>query len=123
MEGRRLALSQQIRVCTCCGPVLVLMFRLPESFNHGSAQGITIITREYIYSVFWTSLLIVYVEFICDQLRTSCNADQTAQNLCTQAAAAASNATPPNSGAQADAFNSVFGIQTVCIAGPCALRN
>jgi len=94
------------------------MFRLPESFNHGSVQGITIITRMYIYSVFWTPLLMVYAEFICDQLRTSCNANQTTQNLCTQAAAAASNATPPNSGAQADAFNSIFGIQTVCIADP-----
>ncbi|KAL9714092.1 hypothetical protein Ac2012v2_002400 [Leucoagaricus gongylophorus] len=66
-----------------------------KSFNHGSAQSITIITQ-----------------FICNQLRTSCNANQTAQNLCTQASAATANASPPNSGAQADAFNAVFALQT-----------
>ena len=121
MEGKRLALRLQTGVCTYLGArFLVLIVRPTESFNHGSAQSITIITRESAYSVFWMSLLMVYAEFICDQLRTSCNANQTAQNLCTQASAAAANASPPNSGAQADAFNAVFALQTVRIAGAYA---
>ena len=33
MEGRRLASSQQIRECTCCGPVFVLEFCPTESMD------------------------------------------------------------------------------------------
>ncbi|KAI3615043.1 hypothetical protein WG66_016971 [Moniliophthora roreri] len=65
-----------------------------NSYNHGSAQGIAIITR-----------------FICDTLTNKCNANQAAKDLCQQASAAA-DAAPPKTGAQADAFNAVFGIQT-----------
>jgi len=64
------------------------------SFNHGSAQAIDIISQ-----------------FICDTLTNSCDADQTAKNSCT-AAKTAADAQPPKTGAQADAFNAAFGIQT-----------
>jgi hypothetical protein len=65
-----------------------------KSFNHGSADNIDIITQ-----------------FICDTLTNSCNADQTAKDTCTKAQAAADGATA-KTGAQADAFNAVFGIKT-----------
>ncbi|KAF4613479.1 hypothetical protein D9613_007807 [Agrocybe pediades] len=65
-----------------------------KSFNHGSAQNINIITQ-----------------FICDTLTNSCKANQAAKDLCAQAATAASNAAA-KTGAQADAFNKVFGITT-----------
>ncbi|KAL0954552.1 hypothetical protein HGRIS_003518 [Hohenbuehelia grisea] len=64
------------------------------SFNHGSAQNINIITQS-----------------ICDTLTNSCGADQTAKATCARAQAAASAATA-KTGAQADAFNNVFGIST-----------
>ena len=64
------------------------------SYNHGSAQNIDIITQ-----------------FICDTLTNTCNADQTAKNTCAQAKAAADTQTA-KTGAQADAFNAVFGITT-----------
>ncbi|EPQ51272.1 hypothetical protein GLOTRDRAFT_81429 [Gloeophyllum trabeum ATCC 11539] len=64
------------------------------SYNHGSAQGIQIIT-----------------DFICDTLTNSCGADQTAKDTCRQAETAAL-AAPAKTGAQADAFNAVFGITT-----------
>lgn len=64
------------------------------SFNHGSAQNIGIITQ-----------------FICDTLTNSCGANQQAKDVCQQARAAAA-AAQVGSGAQADAFNAVFGIQT-----------
>lgn len=64
------------------------------SFNHGSAQNIDIITQ-----------------FICDTLTNSCQADDTAKATCQTARAAASAATK-GTGAQADAFNQVFGINT-----------
>ncbi|KAI0833338.1 hypothetical protein BC628DRAFT_1335111 [Trametes gibbosa] len=64
------------------------------SFNHGSAQNIDIITQ-----------------FICDQLTNSCGADQTAKDTCQSARAAADTKTA-KTGAQADAFNAVFGITT-----------
>ncbi|THH33193.1 hypothetical protein EUX98_g980 [Antrodiella citrinella] len=64
------------------------------SYNHGSAQNIDIITQ-----------------FICDTLVNTCGADQTAQNTCATAKAAADQF-PPKTGAQADAFNAVFGIST-----------
>lgn len=67
---------------------------LLASFNHGSAQNIDIITQ-----------------FICDTLVNSCGADQTAQSTCSQAKAAADTQTA-KTGAQADAFNAVFGITT-----------
>lgn len=65
-----------------------------ESFDHGSAQAIDII-----------------IQFICDQLSNKCQADQTAKNTCAQAQAAA-DAQTAKTGAQADAFNAVFGIIT-----------
>lgn len=64
------------------------------SFDHGSAQAIGIITR-----------------FMCDQLVNKCAADQTAKDTCAKATEAA-NAATAKTGAQADAFNAVFGIQT-----------
>ncbi|KIM84882.1 hypothetical protein PILCRDRAFT_817697 [Piloderma croceum F 1598] len=64
------------------------------SFNHGSAQAIDIISQ-----------------FICDTLTNSCGADQTAKNTCATAKTAA-DAQPAKTGAQADAFNAAFGIQT-----------
>ncbi|KAK7050955.1 hypothetical protein VNI00_005067 [Paramarasmius palmivorus] len=66
-----------------------------NSFNHGSAQAIGIIST-----------------FICDTLTNSCGANQAAKDLCAQASTAAAAATA-KTGAQADAFNAVFGIQTV----------
>lgn len=67
---------------------------LLESFNHGSAQNIDIITQ-----------------FICDTLTNSCKADQTAKDTCQKARAAADTVTA-KTGGQADAFNAVFGITT-----------
>ncbi|KAJ7459797.1 hypothetical protein FB451DRAFT_1045721 [Mycena latifolia] len=64
------------------------------SFNHGSAQAISIITQ-----------------FICDTLTNSCGADATAKATCASAQAAA-NAAPPKTGIDADIFNSFFGITT-----------
>lgn len=60
---------------------------------------------------------IALTEFICDELTNSCDADAAAKDLCEQATAAASAATK-GSGAQADAFNAVFGIQTNFAAEP-----
>lgn len=48
---------------------------------------------------------------MCDQLVNSCGADQTAKDTCAQAKAAA-DTEPAKTGAQADAFNAVFGITT-----------
>ncbi|KAJ3523476.1 hypothetical protein NM688_g8724 [Phlebia brevispora] len=64
------------------------------SYNHGSAQAIDIISQ-----------------FICDTLTNSCGADQTAKDTCAKASTAA-DAQPAKTGAQADAFNAVFGIVT-----------
>ncbi|OSD06465.1 hypothetical protein PYCCODRAFT_1464397 [Trametes coccinea BRFM310] len=64
------------------------------SYNHGSAQNIDIITQ-----------------FICDTLTNSCGADATAKATCATAKAAADTKTA-KTGAQADAFNAVFGIVT-----------
>ena len=68
--------------------------RAPESFDHGSAQNIGIITQ-----------------FICDTLTNKCKANAAAKATCTKAQAAAA-AAPPKTGADADAFNAVFGIKT-----------
>jgi len=65
-----------------------------KSYDHGSAQNIDIIS-----------------EFICNTLVNSCKADQTALKTCA-AAQAAADKKPPKIGAQADAFNAVFGITT-----------
>ena len=54
------------------------------SYNHGSAQGIDIITK-----------------FICDTLTNSCGADATAKATCQTAIAAADGQTA-KTGAQAD---------------------
>jgi outer membrane scaffolding protein for murein synthesis (MipA/OmpV family) len=70
------------------------------SFNHGSAQAIDIITQ-----------------FICDTLTNSCNADATAKATCATAQTAADGQTA-KTGAQADAFNAVFGIKTNFAAVP-----
>ncbi|KAF7986512.1 hypothetical protein HWV62_31341 [Athelia sp. TMB] len=64
------------------------------SFNHGSADNIAVITS-----------------FICGQVGSSCKGNQAAQTLCTTATAAAA-AAAVGTGAQADAFNAVFGITT-----------
>ena len=64
------------------------------SYNHGSAQNIDIITQ-----------------FICDTLTNSCGADATAKATCASATTAADGQTA-KTGAQADAFNAVFGITT-----------
>ncbi|GJE88644.1 hypothetical protein PsYK624_047270 [Phanerochaete sordida] len=64
------------------------------SYNHGSAQNIDIITQ-----------------FMCDQLVNSCGADATAKATCASAKTAADTKTA-KTGAQADAFNAVFGITT-----------
>lgn len=48
---------------------------------------------------------------MCDQLTNECKADQTAKDTCTKAKAAADTQTA-KTGAQADAFNAVFGIKT-----------
>jgi hypothetical protein len=64
------------------------------SYNHGSAQAISIITQ-----------------FICDTLTNSCGADATAKATCI-AAQAAANAAPPKTGIDADIFNGAFGITT-----------
>lgn len=65
-----------------------------QSYNHGSAQAIGIITQ-----------------FICDQLVNSCGADATAQATCATAEASVTSAAN-ETGGQADAFNAVFGIKT-----------
>ncbi|KAF7299079.1 hypothetical protein MIND_00856200 [Mycena indigotica] len=65
-----------------------------QSFNHGSAQAIKIITQ-----------------FICDTLTNSCGADATAKATCAKAQAAA-DAAPPKTGIDADIFNGFFGIST-----------
>ena len=72
-----------------------------DSYNHGSAQNIDIITK-----------------FMCDQLVNTCKADATARNTCADAITAASSATPVKTGIQADAFNAVFGITTDFAADP-----
>lgn len=54
---------------------------------------------------------------MCDQLVNSCGADATAKATCASAAAAADTATA-KTGAQADKFNAVFGIQTNFAAVP-----
>ncbi|KAJ6619779.1 hypothetical protein B0H10DRAFT_1146913 [Mycena sp. CBHHK59/15] len=64
------------------------------SFNHGSAQAISIITQ-----------------FICDTLTNTCGADATAKATCA-AAQTAANAAPPKEGIDADIFNGFFGITT-----------
>ncbi|PIL35678.1 hypothetical protein GSI_02408 [Ganoderma sinense ZZ0214-1] len=64
------------------------------SYNHGSAQGIDIITQ-----------------FICDTLTNSCGADATAKATC-QTAKAAADTGAAKTGEQADLFNAAFGITT-----------
>lgn len=65
-----------------------------NSFNHGSAQAIGIITQ-----------------FICDTLVNKCGADATAKSTCAAAIAAANTGTA-KTGEQADLFNAQFGITT-----------
>ncbi|RPD59979.1 hypothetical protein L226DRAFT_462918 [Lentinus tigrinus ALCF2SS1-7] len=64
------------------------------SYNHGSAQGIDIITQ-----------------FICDTLTNKCGADATAKATC-QTAKAAADTGAAKTGEQADLFNAAFGITT-----------
>jgi hypothetical protein len=79
-------------------------------------QPKTLTSSHVCYIFFFSSkelqFLIKNTEFICDTLTNSCGADQTAKNTCAQGRAAASAASR-GTGAQADAFNSAFGIQTV----------
>ena len=49
---------------------------------------------------------------MCDQLASLCGADVTACLTCKEATTFASSITPAETGAQADAFNFVFGIGT-----------
>jgi hypothetical protein len=72
-----------------------------ESYTHGSAQNIGVITQS-----------------MCDQLVNTCKADATARGTCAKALAAASAATPAKTGIQADAFNAVFGIITTFADDP-----
>ncbi|KAI5118476.1 hypothetical protein M0805_003737 [Coniferiporia weirii] len=65
-----------------------------NSFNHGSADAITVIT-----------------DFICQQLQSKCKANAAALSDC-QAGTTAANAAAKGTGAQADAFNAAFGIKT-----------
>ncbi|KAI8927213.1 hypothetical protein BC831DRAFT_424845, partial [Entophlyctis helioformis] len=65
-----------------------------DSFSQSSAQNGNIIVRA-----------------LCDQLRDRCKAPKATQDLCIPAAAAFA-AQPDKTGAQADAFNKVFGITT-----------
>jgi hypothetical protein len=62
-------------------------------------------------SVYFTPL-ISSLEFICDTLTNSCKANQSAKDICAKAQTAAT-AAAAKTGAQADAFNSVFGIKSV----------
>ena len=48
---------------------------------------------------------------MCDTLTNKCKADQTAKDTCVKAAAAA-DTQPAKTGAQADAFNAIFGVTT-----------
>lgn len=57
-------------------------------------------------------MILSVVEFMCDSLTNICGANQAAKDLCNTARSAASSA-PPKTGAQADAFNGIFGIKTV----------
>ncbi|KAF8486043.1 hypothetical protein DFH94DRAFT_808518, partial [Russula ochroleuca] len=66
-----------------------------QSYNHGSADNIGVITN-----------------FICLALTNTCGANDAAKAQCAQAQTAAGAATPPQTGAQADAFNLVFGLKT-----------
>jgi hypothetical protein len=70
------------------------------SYDHGSAQNINIITQ-----------------FICDTLVNKCGADAQARATCDTAKTAAAGAAD-KTGAQADAFNAVFGKTTDFAAVP-----
>jgi hypothetical protein len=67
---------------------------MTESYDHGSADNIDIITQ-----------------FMCDALTNTCDANEAAKALCAQASTAADTVTA-KTGGQADAFNAVFGIRT-----------
>lgn len=69
-------------------------FLFSESYNHGSAQNIDIVSK-----------------FMCDALVNSCGADQTARTTCASAQVVADQQAD-KTGAQADAFNGIFGITT-----------
>ncbi|KAH9994788.1 hypothetical protein BJV77DRAFT_993100 [Russula vinacea] len=51
-------------------------------------------------------------QFVCDSLTNTCGANAAAKAECAKAQAAANAVTPPKTGAQADAFNLVFGLKT-----------
>lgn len=86
----------------------------PASYPHGSAQNVNIITRKPLIARNQHARVITSFasEFICDSLTNTCKANQAAKDLCATARTAASSATA-GTGAQADAFNGVFGIETV----------
>ena len=71
-----------------------LLHNYLASFNHGSADNIGVITS-----------------FICGQLQSACKANAAAISTC-QTATTAANAAAAGTGAQADAFNAAFGVQT-----------
>lgn len=58
------------------------------------------------------AMLTISTGSVCDTLTNSCGADQSAKNTCAKGQAAAS-AAAKGTGAQADAFNVAFGINTV----------
>jgi len=61
---------------------------------------------------------LLFAEFICDTLTNSCKANQAAKDICATAQKAAA-AGAAKTGAQADAFNGVFGITTVSCSTNC----
>jgi hypothetical protein len=88
-----------------------------ESYPHGSAQNIDIITRTlHLHKSLIYAVILSVVEFICDSLSNTCSANQAAKDLCDTARGVASSATV-GTGTQADAFNEVFGIKTVWTCG------
>jgi hypothetical protein len=100
--------QQNIDFGTCGAPEIKFAFGLDgrteaafeavneTAFNHGSADNIGVITS-----------------FIVGQLGTACKAPASTVQLAQQASSSANSAT--KGGAQADAWNAVFGI-TVCVS-------
>lgn len=114
MEGRKQASSPLIKVSPCLLYIHVITDPSfsPASFDHGSAQNIAIITRDNFPLLIRLHTDIHSSEFICDRVNSGCGADNTAKATCTKAQAAAASAAR-GTGAQADLFNAVFGINTV----------
>jgi hypothetical protein len=82
-----------------------------KSFNHGSAQNVccSLSSGQPFADLVTQSGIIT--QFVCDTLINSCGANSAAHTLC-QTAQTAAAAKTAKTGAQADAFNAVFGITT-----------